>query len=84
MADQPAKHGKLLEVDVPDNAWDRRDDAKRQRTENPAKPRRGRNRRGSDDIKRDQLVEQFLHENKCNPPPPLGGGFPPPSPNPYN
>lgn len=24
----------------------------------------GRNRRGSDDVKRDQLVEQFLHENR--------------------
>jgi hypothetical protein len=29
------------------------------------KPWRPRNRRGSDDIKRDQLVEQFLHENRC-------------------
>ncbi|KND95365.1 hypothetical protein TOPH_00182 [Tolypocladium ophioglossoides CBS 100239] len=66
LGDQPTKHGKLLEVDVPDNAWDRRDDAKRRRTEKPPKPRRGRNRRGSDDIKRDQLVEQFLHENKLD------------------
>ena len=68
LADQPAKHGKLLEVDVPDNAWDRTGNAKRQRVEKPSKPRRGRNRRGSDDIKRDQLVEQFLHENKCTNP----------------
>jgi hypothetical protein len=28
------------------------------------KPMRSRNRRGSDDIKRDQLVEQFLSENR--------------------
>ena len=69
-AEQPAKHGKLLEVDVPHgNAWDRAGDAKRQRVEKPPKPRRGRNRRGSDDIKRDQLVEQFLRENKCSSPP---------------
>jgi hypothetical protein len=27
-------------------------------------PRSGRNRRGSDDIKRDQLVEEFLSENR--------------------
>ncbi|KAL1843162.1 hypothetical protein VTJ49DRAFT_2912 [Mycothermus thermophilus] len=30
------------------------------------KPIRSRNRRGSDDIKRDQLVEQFLSENKID------------------
>ena len=28
------------------------------------KPWRGRKRRASEDIKRDQLVEQFLHENR--------------------
>ena len=28
------------------------------------RPMRSRNRRGSDDIKRDQLVEQFLSENR--------------------
>jgi hypothetical protein len=28
------------------------------------KPWRSRNRRGSDDIKRDQLVEEFMRENK--------------------
>ena len=35
------------------------------------KPWRGRKRRGSEDIKRDQLVEQFLHENRrtCYPEP---------------
>lgn len=27
-------------------------------------PRRGRNRRNSEDIARDALVEQFLHENR--------------------
>ncbi|KAK4093447.1 hypothetical protein Purlil1_2604 [Purpureocillium lilacinum] len=72
VTEQPAKHGKLLEVQVPDRVWDRRDEAQRLRAEKAAaagpssKPRRGRNRRGSDDIKRDQLVEQFLHENRLD------------------
>lgn len=36
------------------------------------KPWRGRNRRNSEDIKRDQLVDQFLKENRREfPPPPL-------------
>ena len=39
--------------------------AKRVRLGKDGKPWRPRNRRGSDDIKRDQLVEQFLHENRC-------------------
>ncbi|OAQ72345.1 mRNA splicing factor RNA helicase [Pochonia chlamydosporia 170] len=61
--DQPTKHGKLVEVDVP---VDMRDQRKRKlETENP-RPKRGRNRRGSDDVKRDQLVEAFLHENKLD------------------
>ena len=38
--------------------------AKRVRLGKDGKPWRPRNRRGSDDIKRDQLVEQFLHENR--------------------
>lgn len=29
------------------------------------KPRRGPKRRNSDDLKRDQLVEQVLHESRC-------------------
>jgi len=29
------------------------------------KPWRPRKRRDSDDVKRDQMVEQFLHENRC-------------------
>ncbi|KAG8428351.1 hypothetical protein J3459_004014 [Metarhizium acridum] len=62
--DQPTKHGKLLEVDVPADA--RRDARKRPPDSEPARPRRGRNRRGSDDMKRDQLVEAFLHENKLD------------------
>jgi hypothetical protein len=32
------------------------------------KPWRPRKRRASEDIKRDQLVEQLLHENRCNTP----------------
>lgn len=45
-------------------------------------PIRGRNRRNSDDIKRDQLVEQILHENRrtyisslAETPPPLSPFF---------
>ncbi|TWU77086.1 hypothetical protein ED733_008103 [Metarhizium rileyi] len=61
--EQPTKHGKLLEVEVPLDV--RRDT--RPKAEETQKPRkRGRNRRGSDDIKRDQLVEAFLHENKLD------------------
>lgn len=30
----------------------------------PSSGRNGKRRRGSDDIKRDQMVEQFLHENR--------------------
>ena len=37
---------------------------KKQRLGPDGKPWRSRNRRGSDDVKRDQLVEQFLHENR--------------------
>lgn len=37
---------------------------KKPRLGKDGKPWRSRNRRGSDDIKRDQLVEAFLHENR--------------------
>jgi len=40
------------------------DQPKKVRLGPDGKPWRARNRRGSDDIKRDQLVEEFLHENK--------------------
>ena len=40
------------------------DQARKVRVGPDGKPWRQRNRRGSDDIKRDQLVEEFLHENK--------------------
>jgi hypothetical protein len=40
--------------------------AKRQRLGKDGKPWRPRNRRGSDDVKRDQLVEEFLHENRLD------------------
>lgn len=33
-------------------------------TAKPAPHRRGRNRRNSEDIARDAMVEQFLHENR--------------------
>jgi hypothetical protein len=61
--------GKLMEVDLPVAPSSRTPDAappqpKKQRLGPDGKPWRGRRRRGSDDIKRDQLVEEFLHENK--------------------
>lgn len=37
---------------------------KKPRLGRDGKPWRPRNRRGSDDIKRDQLVEEFLRENR--------------------
>jgi len=41
---------------------------KKRRLGPDGKPWRSRNRRGSDDIKRDQLVEEFLSENRCKAP----------------
>jgi hypothetical protein len=86
---QPVMHGKLLEIDLGEEARARNvalterarrrlqglstdDDGeessgppKKVRLGRDGKPWRGRNRRGSDDIKRDQLVEEFLKENRC-------------------
>ncbi|KAM0260294.1 hypothetical protein ACHAQJ_002859 [Trichoderma viride] len=72
--DQPTRHGKLVEVDMTDINNERANDNKRRRvdtdttttttTTTKAPPRRGRNRRNSEDIARDALVEQFLHENR--------------------
>ncbi|KAL7802818.1 hypothetical protein V8C43DRAFT_269462 [Trichoderma afarasin] len=73
--DQPTRHGKLVEVDMAnlDNGArnnNSNDSHKRRRveTDGTAKPppRRGRNRRNSQDIARDALVEQFLHENRLD------------------
>ncbi|KAK5990588.1 hypothetical protein PT974_08857 [Cladobotryum mycophilum] len=67
LADQPASHGKLVEVAIPEEIQNRDAYNKRRRVEKSTKPpRRGRNRRNSDDIMRDNLVEQFLHENRRN------------------
>ena len=85
---QRVMHGKLLEIDLGDEARARNvemterarrrlqglgadgDEGETQqrkptttRLGPDGKPWRGRKRRGSEDIKRDQLVEQFLHEN---------------------
>ncbi|KAK4449432.1 hepatocellular carcinoma-associated antigen 59-domain-containing protein [Podospora aff. communis PSN243] len=84
---QRVLHGKLLEIDLGDEARARNierterarrrleglgadeiDDSasgrhKRPRLGPDGKPWRSRNRRGSEDIKRDQLVEEFLSEN---------------------
>lgn len=85
---QRVLHGKLLEIDLGDEARarniemterarkrlqgltaDEDDESSSSRTKKPrlgpdGKPWRSRNRRGSDDIKRDQLVEEFLSENR--------------------
>lgn len=58
---QPTRHGRLVEVDLSSHLV-RYDDRKPK----AAGPPRRRNRRGSDDVKRDQLVEAFLHENKLD------------------
>ncbi|KAM3513051.1 hypothetical protein MY11210_003253 [Beauveria gryllotalpidicola] len=62
---------KLVEVQVPadlrsnnNNGKKRSRDAADTTKQNP--PRRRRNRRGSDDMKRDAMVEAFLHENKLD------------------
>ena len=73
--DQAATRGRLMEVDLDAQASSRappqgRDlsgragGAKRMRMGKDGKPWRPRNRRGSDDVKRDQLVEEFLRENR--------------------
>lgn len=89
---QPAALGKLLEIDLGDEARDRnveRTEQARRRMdgevveEEPApkgkvrlgrdgKPWRPRKRRGSEDIKRDKLVEDVLRENRCECGPSLG------------
>ncbi|VUC20351.1 unnamed protein product, partial [Clonostachys rosea] len=67
---QPVMQGKLVEVDlashpIPGAGGDRSDrETKRQRLGRDGKPWRPRKRRGSDDIKRDKLVEEFLSENR--------------------
>ncbi|CAH0049683.1 unnamed protein product [Clonostachys solani] len=67
---QPVMQGKLMEVDlashpIPTAGDDRSGrETKRQRLGRDGKPWRPRKRRGSDDIKRDKLVEEFLSENR--------------------
>ncbi|KAG5939956.1 hypothetical protein E4U53_007700 [Claviceps sorghi] len=69
---QPTRQGKIVEVDLRSQPLPMTDDPRKRKADGslPAAPRR-RERRGSDDAKRDQLVEAFLHENKCyqHPPP---------------
>ncbi|KAH6606385.1 hypothetical protein Trco_005538 [Trichoderma cornu-damae] len=72
LRDQPTRHGKLFEVrmaDIRDIAGSSQDHNRRRRVDNDANkppPRNGRNRRNSEDIARDALVEQFLHENRLD------------------
>ena len=87
---QPAMQGKLMEIDLGDEARarnvamterarrralgeavDEGEDAsaglsrpRKVRLGRDGKPWRGRNRRNSEDVKRDQLVEEFLKENR--------------------
>ena len=82
---QPAALGKLMEIDLGDEARDRNvqrtDKARRRlggeeveeevvlkpvkiRLGPDGKPWRGRKRRGSDDVKRDKLVEEVMRENR--------------------
>ena len=82
---QPAALGKLLEIDLGDEARhrnvERTDKARRRlggeeveeealqkpgkvRLGPDGKPWRGRKRRGSDDVKRDRLVEEVMRENR--------------------
>ena len=83
---QPAALGRLLEIDLGDEAKSvnvQRTDratrrlhgedvpedvivkAKKVRLGRDGKPWRGKKRRASDDIKRDQLVEDVMRENRC-------------------
>ncbi|KAM0512634.1 hypothetical protein ACHAPE_008659 [Trichoderma viride] len=69
--DQPTRHGKLVEVDTTNlGNHQMNNDNKRRRvdtdTAKPAPHRRGRNRRNSEDIARDAMVEQFLSENRLD------------------
>jgi hypothetical protein len=88
VAHQSAKTGKLLEIDLgdeararniaeterarrrlagqPDEDVDRDGRPRKVRLGRDGKPWRGRNRRNSEDIKRDQLVEEFLRENRLD------------------
>ncbi|CAM1507000.1 Fc.00g066410.m01.CDS01 [Cosmosporella sp. VM-42] len=70
---QAIMQGRLMEIDlskearatkVEDGARDGR--GKRRRLGKDGKPWRSRNRRGSDDIKRDQLVEEILRESRLD------------------
>lgn len=51
-------------IDDEDDDTSGADKGKKVRFGPDGKPWRGRKRRGSEDIKRDQIVEDFLHENK--------------------
>ncbi|KAK0389665.1 hypothetical protein NLU13_3240 [Sarocladium strictum] len=72
--EQPTRQGRLMEVDLsevpirrpPQQVSGLAPAPKKQRLGPDGKPWRGRKRRASDDIKRDQLVEEFLHENRLD------------------
>ncbi|KAF6815103.1 hypothetical protein CSOJ01_03740 [Colletotrichum sojae] len=57
---------RMLGEAVPEEETEGGRRAKKPRLGRDGKPWRPRNRRGSDDIKRDQLVEEFLRENRLD------------------
>ncbi|KAG6012722.1 hypothetical protein E4U54_007328 [Claviceps lovelessii] len=64
---QPTRQGKIVEVDLRSQPLPSSDDPRKRKPDGPLPPApRRRTRRGSDDMKRDQLVEAFLHENKLD------------------
>ncbi|KAF4124041.1 hypothetical protein GMORB2_5757 [Geosmithia morbida] len=66
---QPLVQGKLMEVEVPRQSQGN-GQGRQVPTDSDAAPStkhgKARKRRGSDDIKRDKMVEEFLHENRLD------------------
>ena len=80
MTDRARRRLEGEEVDDDDDDKEAAVKPPRVRLRKDGKPWRGRKRRASEDIKRDQLVEQLLHENR------RGYNLPqlfPPSPPPF-
>lgn len=65
---QPTRQGKIVEVDLSSQPLlpITGDESRKRKASTSLPPApRWRNTRASDDVKRDQIVEAFLHENKC-------------------
>ncbi|KAG6262239.1 hypothetical protein E4U49_003283 [Claviceps purpurea] len=66
---QPTRQGKIVEVDLSSQPLlpITGDESRKRKASTSLPPApRWRNTRASDDVKRDQIVEAFLHENKLN------------------